>query len=213
MTAPRVLRVLEHVAVVLALAAGTAIALLAVLIAIDIFGRDVVGVSVQGTDEIGGYVLAFVGSLGMALTLLRRGHPRIDLFFRFFPQGMRDILNVFAQVTLAAFAIFMAWHALGELRTTLRFGAITNTPLQTPLWVPQGVWLAGMAFFALTACATSLHAVRLLMTDRAAIGRFYGAPTVEEEVEAYVAPGAAADDPAAAPGDADRPGEDGDARH
>ena len=153
----------------------------------DIVGRDFLGASIQGTDELGGYVLAFVGSLGMALTLLRRGHPRIEIFFRFFPRMMRDALHALAQLAMAGFALFMAWHAWGELQTTLRFGSITNTPLQTPLWVPQGVWVLGMAFFALTACLCALHAVTLLFTDRAAIERRYGAPTVEEEVRQYVA--------------------------
>jgi TRAP-type C4-dicarboxylate transport system permease small subunit len=186
LTAPRALRALERVAATLALGAGVAIALLAILITVDIVGRDFFGVSVQGTDEIGGYVLAFVGSLGMALTLLRRGHPRIDLFFRLFPDVVRDALHVLAQAAMAAFALFMAWHAWGELQTTLRFGAVTNTPLQTPLWVPQAVWLAGTAFFGFTACVTTAHAALLLVTDRAAVARFYGAPTVDEEVGHYV---------------------------
>lgn len=180
------LRAVEQLAVMLALFAGMAIAVLAVLITIDIVGRDFFGASIQGTDEIGGYVLAFVGSLGMALTLLRRGHPRIEIFFRFFPRGLRDALHALAQLAMAGFAVFMAWHALGELQTTLRFGAITNTPLQTPLWVPQAVWLAGMIFFAITACLSTLHALLLFMTDRAAIERRYGAPTVDEEVRQYV---------------------------
>lgn len=188
MSDPRILRAFEHVSVALALVAGVAIALLAVLITIDIVGRDFFGVSVQGTDEIGGYVLAFVGSLGMALTLMRRGHPRIDLFFRIFPPGLRDGLNALAQVTIAGFAIFMAWHAWGELQATLRFGAITNTPLQTPLWVPQAVWVGGMGFFALTACVTSAHALYLLLTDPPAVSRYYGSPTVDEEVGHYVDP-------------------------
>lgn len=186
MTGPGLLRAFEEVAATLALVAGVAIAILAGLITIDIVGRDVFGVSIQGTDEIGGYVLAFVGSLGMALTLLRRGHPRIDLFFRFFPKALCDVLQVLAQVTVAGFAIFMTWHAWSELESTLRFGAITNTPLQTPLWVPQSVWLAGMAFFALTACLTTAHATLLLLTDRDAIDRYYGSPTVAEEVSHYV---------------------------
>ncbi|MEM6383149.1 MAG: TRAP transporter small permease [Pseudomonadota bacterium] len=185
MTATRLLAAFEKIAAALALLAGAAIAVLAFLIAIDIVGRDVFGVSIQGTDEIGGYVLAFVGSLGMALTLLRRGHPRIDLFFRFFPAFLADLLHVLAQVSMAAFAIFMAWHAWGELGDTLRFGAITNTPLQTPLWVPQAVWFAGMAFFALTACLTATHGLLLFATERSAIGSHYGSPTVDEDVSNY----------------------------
>lgn len=186
MKADGLLGVLEKTAVTLALVAGVAIAVLAALIAVDIVGRDVFGISIQGTDELGGYVLAFVGSLGMALTLLRRGHPRIDIFFRFFPRALCDVLHVLAQATIAGFAIFMSWHALGELQSTIRFGSITNTPLQTPLWVPQAVWLAGMGFFALTACVTTAHAALLLLADRGAIARRYGPSTVEEEVEHYI---------------------------
>jgi len=173
-------------AVLLALCAGGAVAFLAVLIFIDIIGRDFVGISVQGTDEIGGYVLAFVGSLGMALTLLRRGHPRIDLFFRFFPRVVGDVLHVLAQVAIAGLAIFMTWHAWAELQTTLRFGSITNTPLQTPLWVPQSVWVVGTAFFAITACLTAGHAIYLLIRDRSSVARFYGPVTIDEEVSNYV---------------------------
>lgn len=176
----------EKLAVLLALVAGGAVALLAALIGIDIVGRDFFGVSVQGTDELGGYVLAFVGSLGMALTLLRRGHPRIDLFFRFFPKAMGDILHVLAQATIAGLALFMTWHAGSELQTTLRFGSITNTPLQTPLWVPQAVWVLGTAFFAITACLTSAHAIFLLIRDRSSVAKFYGPVTIDEEVRNYV---------------------------
>lgn len=183
-----ILRTVEHVAATLALCAGVAIAVLAALIAIDIVGRDFFGVSIQGTDEIGGYVLAFVGSLGMALTLLRRGHPRIELFFRFFPKVLRSVLHALAQVSMAAFAVFMAWHAWRELQTTLKFGAITNTPLQTPLWVPQSVWLTGMVFFGLTACLTSVQAIVLLLTDHSSVERRYGSPTVEEDVSQYIHP-------------------------
>lgn len=182
------LRTAEHVAATLALIAGGAVAVLAALITIDIIGRDFLGVSIQGTDEIGGYVLAFVGSLGMALTLLRRGHPRIEIFFRFFPRVLRDALHALAQLAMAAFAMFMAWHALGELQTTLKFGSVTNTPLQTPLWVPQLVWLVGMVFFALTACLTMIHSILLLMTDRGSMEQRYGSPTVEEDVRQYVQP-------------------------
>lgn len=185
-TRPRVLSILERLATALALLAGAAILVLAILISVDIFGRDFFGVSLQGTDELGGYVLAFVGSLGMAQTLIRRGHPRIELFFRFFPQALADVLHVLAQLTMALFALFLAWHAAGELRETLRFGSVTNTPLQTPLWVPQAVWLAGMCFFALTACVAFAHALFLYVSDRSAVAAAYGAPTIDEEIDQYV---------------------------
>lgn len=182
----QVLGLARGLAFALALVAGAAVAVLAVLICVDIIGRDVIGVSVQGTDELGGYVLAFVGSLGLSLTLLNRGHPRIDIFLRHFPGGLRASLHVLAQGTMAALGLFMTWHAWGELSETIRFGAVTNTPLETPLWVPQIVWVIGTAIFALVACLTTAHGLVLLCTDRGAVEAFYGPVTVDEEVSHYV---------------------------
>ncbi|WP_353475212.1 TRAP transporter small permease [Salipiger sp. H15] len=180
------LGIARGLALALALVAGAAVALLAVLIVVDIAGRDVFGVSLQGTDELGGYVLAFVGSLGLSLTLLNRGHPRIDIFLRLFPERLRAGLHVLAQASIAGLGLFMTWHAWGELAETIRFGAVTNTPLQTPLWVPQAIWVAGTGFFAAVACLTTVHGLWLLFTDRSAVEAAYGPPTVDEEVGHYV---------------------------
>lgn len=182
----RLLGLARGLAFALALLAGAGVAVLAVLIFIDIIGRDVFGISIQGTDELGGYVLAFVGSLGLSLTLLNRGHPRIDIFLRLFPSGFRAALHVLAQATIAALGLFMTWHAWGELSETIRLGAITNTPLQTPLWVPQSVWVAGTAIFTLVACLTTAHGLILLRTDPDAVEAAYGPPTVDEEVGHYI---------------------------
>ena len=184
---PLTLRAINGLAMICALAAGVAVAALAVLIMIDIVGRSV-GRSIQGTDELGGYVLAFCGSLGLSWALINRGHPRIDLGFRFFPPKLRNLLHIAAQATMFLFALFMTWHAVAELQTTLKFGAVTNTPLQTPLWLPQSLWVFGLMLFTLTALSGTLHGIWLMSRDPDAVTRRYGPPTVEEEVGEYVGP-------------------------
>jgi len=87
---------------------------------------------------------------------------------------------------MAAMGAFMAWHAWGELGQSLTFGAVTNTPLQTPLWVPQGLWLLGTAFFALTAALAAVHGAALLQRDPARIEALYAPTSVEEEVWAFL---------------------------
>lgn len=183
---PPVLRATAGAARVLALVAGAAVVVLALLICIDIGARSVLRVSVQGSDEIGGYVLALVGSLGLAHTLLQKAHPRIDLGVRLLPLRLRAPLHVLAMATMAAMGAFMAWHAWGELGQSLTFGAVTNTPLQTPLWVPQGLWLLGTAFFALTAALAAVHGAALLRRDPARIEALYAPTSVEEEVGAFL---------------------------
>lgn len=183
---PRRLFLTAMIARVLALAAGVAVILLALLICIDIGARSLLRVSVQGSDEIGGYVLAMVGSLGLAHTLLQRAHPRIDLGIRALPLRIRAVLHVAALASLAAMGAFMAWHAWGELSQSLAFGATTNTPLQTPLWVPQGLWVFGTAFFALTAALAAHHAATLVRHAPDAVEAHYAPTSIEDEVGAYI---------------------------
>ncbi len=178
--APLTLRAISGLAAAMALASGVAVALLALLIVYDIVARSLFGHSVQGADELGGYTLALVGSLGLSHTLLRRGHPRIDVAFGLFPPRMRAMLHVLALATMAVFAVFMTVHAVGELGEALRFNAVTNTPLQTPLWVPQGLWAFGTGFFALTAATLTVHGALLLGADPARVTALYGPVTVEE---------------------------------
>ena len=80
MDQPRIIRFLDHVSVAFALFAGLAVVILSLLICFDILARTFFRFSLQGTDELGGYTLALIGSLGLPYALLRRGHPRIDIF-------------------------------------------------------------------------------------------------------------------------------------
>jgi TRAP-type C4-dicarboxylate transport system permease small subunit len=190
------LRMLDQIAVVFALFAGVAVAILSLLIVFDIAARSLFRFSLQGTDELGGYTLALTGSLGLAYTLIRRGHPRIDIGFRFFGPRTRRVLHVVALATLTCFAIFMSEHAIGEFRGTLAFGTVTNTPLQTPLWVPQVFWLVGTCFFALTGFVMTVHGILLIARGRGAeVETLYGPLTVEEELEEYLHEAAPADTP------------------
>ena len=73
------LALIDRLAAALAFLCGVCLLLLALLITWDIVARKAFGLSVQGTDELGGYVLALIGSLGMTNVLLRSEFTRIDL--------------------------------------------------------------------------------------------------------------------------------------
>lgn len=186
MQSPPLLIGVEKLARFLALLSGGAVALLALLVAFDIISRRFFGFSLQGTDELGGYVLALVGSFGFGYTLLRKGHPRIDIGFRLFPTRMQDALHVLAYASLTAMALFMAQHALAEFNQTLKFGTVTNTPLQTPLALPQGLWLFGSLYFAVVGLITTAHAAMLFFTHPEALRHHYAPPSVEEEVHEFI---------------------------
>lgn len=188
MTAVRALFTqLERIATLLAFVAGVAVLVLSVLITVDIVARRTLGYSLQATDELGGYTLAMVGSLGMAHVLARREFTRVDLIFRYLPLRAQRMLNVAAYVSLAGVVVFFAYHALVTLEETRLFQTRSNSPLQTPLWIPQGLWAGGMCFFAFMAVLLALRAVLLLIVDPSGIDAEYAATQIEDEVEAYTA--------------------------
>jgi TRAP-type C4-dicarboxylate transport system permease small subunit len=174
------------VATVLAFIAGASVLILAGLITFDIVARRLLGFSVQGTDELGGYALAMVGSLGMSLVLARREFTRIDLFFRYMPMPVQRVLHVAAYVSLAAVVVFFCYHAWLTLSDTLVFQSRANTPLQTPLWIPQGLWTLGMGFFALNAVLHALRAALLLVIAPSRIEHDYAGVRLEDEVQEYI---------------------------
>ncbi len=183
--ARRLSRALDALSVALAFLAGSAVFILAFLIVTDIVARRVFRFSLQGTDELGGYVLAMVGSLGLAYVLLVRGFTRIDVMFRVLPPMVRAALHVLAYVTLAGLAAFFAWKAASEWHETWLFDAHANTPLQTPLWIPQGLWAIGMLVFALSALIQALRALLMLFTTPAQVEAEYGLLQIEDELKDY----------------------------
>lgn len=165
---------IEEVSRIGALLCGYLLLFLSFLVGFEVVARKFFGFSLQGADEIGGYILAIQGAIGFSYTMLRRAHTRIDIFIVRLPQGTQRALNVLAMLSMAAFAVFMAWRGGAAFTETLEYGSIANSPLATPLWIPQSIWFAGLVFFALTASGLALWAVFLLARQPEALNRRFG---------------------------------------
>jgi len=93
-------------------------------------------------------------------------------------------LDGLALIALSAFTVLMSWQAYGVLAGSISRGSISNTPLETPLWIPQLLWFIGLLWF--TACVVLLlmrTAIAALERDVSVSARLVGSPTLEEEVE------------------------------
>src|SRR5690606_26402174 len=143
---------LSHRLVAIAsLIAGYAFLFLSIMISVEVITRKFFGFSFQGVDEVGGYALAIGCAFSFGYALLLRGHTRVDILLVNLHPAVRALLNVVAALSMAAFAVFMAWQGWVALDETLEFDSRASTPLQTPLWIPQTLWVAGMVVFALIA--------------------------------------------------------------
>lgn len=178
-------KAIERVVSLSALIAGYALLFLAIMTAIEIVGRKLFNFSFQGVDEIGGYVLAITASLGFGYALMTRTHTRVDFLLRMLPVGVRGLLHLAAMIVLLAIAIGMLWYAYSALMETLEYGSIANSPLETPIWIPQTLWLAGFIAFALIAALLTVRAAGLFIRGKfEQLDADFGPPTVDEEIAA-----------------------------
>jgi TRAP-type C4-dicarboxylate transport system permease small subunit len=148
----------------------------------DIVARRLFGHSVQGVTELGAYLLAIVSAFGFSSALLQKAHSRVDFFFPRMPPFLIAVLNLAAAVLLfgvAAISLWQGWHVLDE---SLLFDSRASTPLQTPMWIPQGLWLAGLALFAGVTFACALHATVLFVRDRGRLNALYGPLSLEGQI-------------------------------
>ncbi len=165
-----------------ALAGGWWLLALSLLTCAEILLRKFASISLQGVDEIGGYTLAVFSSLSFAWALVAKSHARVDFLLGRMPASVRALLNACAYGMLAAFATYAAMRGWTVLEESIEFQARANSPLQTPLWIPQGAWLAGLVVFAISAGAYAAHALWLLLVNHTRLNDLYGPMTLDEEV-------------------------------
>jgi TRAP-type C4-dicarboxylate transport system permease small subunit len=153
-------------------------------ITFDVLARRFFGFSSQSTTEITGYALAFGISWGLAHALTARAHVRIDILINRLPPAVRYPLHLLSLAALAVFVGFVAWGAYELVDESLLFGATDISLLRTPLWLPQGLWAAGIGVFLLLILLMLAETTLLVLAGRGAEAEAQlHARTYDEEAE------------------------------
>ena len=161
---------------------GTLIFLGAIVVSIDVLLRKLLGTSLGGADELSGYALAIGSAWAFAFALLERANVRVDALYQHLPQALRAQLDLLALLSLAAFVWIVTWFAWDVAATSAMRGALSNTQLKTPLWIPQGLWFLGLFFFSLTLLSLILRTAQAcLRSDYTWIQSKVGARSIEED--------------------------------
>ncbi len=178
-------QVLARVADWTVIACGWWLLALSVITCIEMLGRKVLGFSLQGVDEIGSYTYGIVGAFGFAYTQITRSHTRVDFLLSRFSEWTRSLLNLLAMLSLAALSLLCLWRGYHVVAESIELGSTAATPLATPMWIPQSIWLAGYLMFALIAGWAAIDAARLFARGATQeLNARFGPQTLEEEIEA-----------------------------
>ncbi len=190
----RIYRALERSSLFAAWMGGLAMLLASVMIVIEVLGRKIGGTEVfgvvlpsfrvPGSDEYAGYVFAGATAWAYAYCLVHRSHIRIDALYNLFPAKIRAVLDVVGLALLGIYILILTERAWVVLLGTLDKGSRAATPQQTPLWLPQTVWVTGLTFFAIVTVFVFLYAFLCLVTGRSGqVQRLAGTMSVQEEVD------------------------------
>jgi TRAP-type mannitol/chloroaromatic compound transport system permease small subunit len=163
-------------------AAGLLILSSAMLISYDVLVRKFLNITIGGADELAGYAFAVGTSWALAFTLLRRANVRVDALYSRLPRRVCAFLDLLGLVCLLIFVGYLTWRAALVLQDSLLFSTRATTPLATPLWIPQSMWLAGFSLFLFAIVPLILAVIQALVTgDYARVSRLAGARTTEED--------------------------------
>lgn len=168
---------------VLCLAGGWLLLALSGVTVVSAVTRKYLNISVQGVDEYGGYILATVAAVGFSYALIERAHIRIEIVRAPLGRVAQAILDMVALLSLVVTSLLLVWVSSVVLGDSIALNALSNTPLRTPLVVPQSIWVGGLAMFAGLCC---LLFVRCLLAmarrDWDFVRNRVGSESVEEEV-------------------------------
>jgi TRAP-type C4-dicarboxylate transport system permease small subunit len=171
--------------------AGGAITIASVLlISFDVVARKFFGFTTGGADELSSYAFAVSTAWAMSFATLQRANIRIDFIYQHLPVRLAALLDWVALVTLAVFVAILTRYAYEVLAASWIQDSAANTPLATPLWIPQGLWFLGFVWFCIVLALMLVRASMLLVTgDIVAMQTLCGVRSSEQEADDEAASG------------------------
>lgn len=184
----RLQRLLDRGCEELAVIGGWMLVAAALFVSSEVIGRKFFQVSLDGANEISGYVVAITSAWAFSYTLVQRAHIRIDAVYGRVSARAAALIDVMSAVTLAIFALMLVWFSFRLLEFAWVNNTRANTPLQTPQWIPLLLWYAGLVLFLVMSVIQSLRSGRLLLAgDYAGVRNIAGMTANEAEVELHLA--------------------------
>jgi TRAP-type C4-dicarboxylate transport system permease small subunit len=168
---------------------GGALLLLAVfIVSAEVIARKLLTLVYSGSDELAGYLFAIGTTLSLAHVLVTRGHVRIDALYVHLASRVRALLDVLALVTLGVVAVAMLDRSFDLTFSNYVEWNRSNTPLRTPLALPQIPWLFGWLLFLFSiVVALARTVLALTRRDYLTASQTAGVASQDEEIEGELA--------------------------
>lgn len=121
------------------------------------------GISLRGSNDYAGYLMAASSFLAFATALDRGYHIRVTMLHSIFGKKTVRWFEVWAFGIGTVTAIYVAWYACKAVVWSRKLGDLSQGLDATPLWIPQTAMAAGAILLAL---AFLDNWVRVIFTGR-----------------------------------------------
>ena len=146
-----------------AIVGGALLLAASLIICVDIFLRYTFALTIGGADDLSGYALAIASAWGFSAALLSRSHIRIDTVYVRVPSRVaRAFLDLLSLACMALFGGLLAWHGWGVFQLSYVSDSHSQSAIEMPLAIPQGVWFVGLVFFVAVALLLMVRALLAL---------------------------------------------------
>lgn len=160
------------------------------LISFDVLARKFLGFTTGGADELSSYAFAISTSWALAFATLQRANVRVDVVYQYMPVRIAAVLDWISMVALSVFMVYLTYYAFEVVQTSWAQESAANTPLATPLWIPQGLWALGLAWMCVTVALMLARASAALVTgDVELVKSICGVRSAQEEADEEAAAG------------------------
>ena len=161
------------------------------LVSVDVICRKFLGFTTGAANELSGYAFAVSTAWALAFATLQRANVRVDVVYQHLPVRVAAVLDWVALVALGVFLAVLTFYAFDVVHTSWSENAHANTPLGTPLWIPQSLWFIGLTWMCVVLALMLVRAsVALVTGDLETLQALCGVRSAQEEADDEAAAGA-----------------------
>ncbi len=132
------------------------IVIMTLLITANVLLRYLFNAPLKFGEEYSAYLFIVACYMGLAYTMRKEAHIRVELLIKRLPSRAREGLEIATSLASLLVIAILLWASWKLSLDTRRASLTATTPMATPLWIPQSLLWLGLAFFWLEVAARTV---------------------------------------------------------
>lgn len=117
--------------------ASLAIVLMVVLVILEVLLRTTIGYSFGFADELVSYLVVTITFFGVTITFRDKALFKVEIFYKRLSKKSRKVLDFIHSLLSVGLCSLLIYYAFFLISSSYTRGTISQTKLETPLYLPQ----------------------------------------------------------------------------